>query len=600
MISVEQIKIDVRMPSDEVRVVVMQPFIRFRSDPGTPPREPFRWSEDAINDQLNGINRVLDISQGSFADRGANFTLFPEYAVPGIEGVSIINDRISETDWPKESIVIAGVHGITKSEYSDLCDVLGAVVTQSNAPDSVRDDQWVNSGVIWVKDRDGAVYKWLQPKVRPAWLEMNVSCSDMFCGSMMYVFEGQYEPSGYPCRFVTFVCFDWVASPAGSTVWRELVTRLNQLRTEAALDWVFVIQHNTKPNHPSFLNSTYQFLTDTSYAFVQRDKAIIVHANTAVSPRPVRNGQGGFSACVFSPSAQLECSGNRPTVCTQPGSLRGSDILERCKDVVFREMGECIHVFSVRIPRFVNPDATDRTCPLPTAGVYDTRDSNDPRLCGGPVPAAVKWINDSLDIMRPMSATVLSGRPLKATAEAVEPSIVAGIRAINGHTAADRVNWAACSYSDGAESRNMIRRSNADLWSRLETDAMEHLLHSLTAIGLAYGLDVSGAALHGSIQTDEGFVEVVAIRGDTYQDCRLHYDNLVQQQGSDPVLVIARDRDNLSPVPEEFLRLDEINGEKGLTFVDYQTLVNACRTEADTNTLKEKLDAFLPGPRRII
>jgi hypothetical protein len=401
---------------------------------------------------------------------------------------------------------------------------------------------------------------------------------------------------------VTFVCFDWVASPAGTTVWRELLTRLNQLWTEAqpALDWVFVIQHNKKPNHPSFLNSTYQFLTDPSYAFVQRDKAIIVHANTAVSPQPVGNGQGGFSACVFSASAQLECSGNRPTVCTQPSSLRGSDILERCKDVVFREMGECIHVFSVRVPRFVIPDATDRTCPLPTADVYATRDSNDPRLCGGPVPAAVKWINDSLDIMWPMSATVLSGRPLKATAEAVEPSIVAGIRSINGHTALDRVNWAACSYSYGTESRNVIRRSNADLWSQPETDAMQHLLHSLTAIGLAYSLDVSGAALHGSIQTDEGFVQVVAIRGDTYQDCRLHYDSLVGQQAPDPVLVIARDRDNLPSTPEEFLRLDEIDGERGLAFVDYQTLVNTCRTVADTHTLKGELDAFLPGPRRII
>lgn len=600
MISVEQIKINVRIPSDEVRVVAMQPFIKFHSDPGTPPREPYRWSENAVSEQLNDITRVLDISQDSFANRGANFTLFPEYAVPGIEGVSIINERILQTDWPKESIIIAGVHGIAKSEYAELCDMSGASVSQSNAPDSVRNDQWVNCGVIWVKDADGVVNSWLQPKVRPAWPEMNVSCNDMFCGTTMYVFEGHYEPIVYPCRFVTFVCFDWVASLAGTTVWRELVMQLNELQKEAALDWVFVIQHNKKPNHSTFLNNTYQFLTDISHPFVLRDKAIIVHANTAVSPRPVRNGQGGFSACVFSPSAQLECSSNRPTVCTQPVPLRGSDILERCKDAVFREMGECIHVFSVRTPRFVSPDATDRTCPLPTARVYGTRDSDDPRLCGDPVPAAVKWINDSLDTIRPMSATVLSGRPLKSTAEAVEPSIVAGIRAINGYMAADRVNWAACSYSYGEESRNMIRRCNADLWSQIETDAMEHLLHSLTAIGLAYSLEVTGAVLHGSIQIDERFVQIVAIRGYTYQDCRRHYDSLVQQQGPDSVLVIARDRDNFVAAPEEFLRIDEIESERGLAFLDYQTLVNACRTETDTITLKEMLDAFLPGPCRII
>jgi len=185
-------------------------------------------------------------------------------------------------------------------------------------------------------------------------------------------------------------------------------------------------------------------------------------------------------------------------------------------------------------------------------------------------------------------------------AEAIEPSILSGIRAINGHTATDWVNWAACSYSYGAESRNVIRRSNVDLWSQIETDAMEHLLHSLTAIGIAYNLEISGAVLHSSIQTDEGFVQVVAIRGDTYQDCRRHYDNLIPKQGPDPVVVIARDHDNFFATPEEFLRLDEIEDKRDLAFVDYQTLVNTCRTETETHTLKEKLDAFLPGPHRII
>lgn len=583
-----------------MRIVMMQPFIQFHSTPGSSPKEPFRWSYTAVNEQLNAINHTLDISQGSFGGRGANFTLFPEYAVPGVKGVSTINDRISETDWPNESIIIAGVHGISKSEYADLCNMLGAVVSESNAPDTVPNDQWVNCAVIWVKAYGGTIGKWVQPKVRPAWPEMNVPCSDMFRGSTIYVFEGRYEPSDYPCRIVTFICFDWVAAVAGSTVWREFLSQLNEIKTPSDLDWVFVIQHNTGPNHSSFLNNTYQFLTDTSYAFIHRDKATIIHANTAVSREPVRTGLGGFSACVLSPTAQFECNCRRPTVCTQPSSLRGSDILERCKDVVFREMGECIHVFSVRVPRFAGYDATDRTYPLPTAGVYATRDTSDPRLCNGPVPAAVKWINDSLDIMRHLSATMLSGRPLKISAEEIEPFIIAGIRAINGPMSLDQVNWATCSYSNGMVSRDLNRRDNADLWSEPEADALEHLLHSLTAIGLAYSLEISGAMLHCSIQTDNGFVQVVAIRGDTYQDCRLHYDRLVRQQSPDPVLIIARDRHNVPPVPEEFWRIDEIDGESGLAFLDFQTLINSCRALSDTHTLKEQLDAVLPGHRQII
>jgi hypothetical protein len=285
----------------------------------------------------------------------------------------------------------------------------------------------------------------------------------------------------------------------------------------------------------------------------------------------------------------------------QPRALRDSDILERCKDVVFREMGECIHAFSVRVPRFVTPDATDRTYPMPMAHVYSTGDTTDPRLSGGSVPAAVKWINDSLDYTKPLSATALAGLPLQAEAEAIQISVIADIRKANGRTATKYVNWATCSFSDGSELKNIIaRRDNPDLWEKPETDAFEHVLHSLTSIGLAYSLHVAGALLHCSIEAGERFVKVVAIRGDTHQDCRVHYDSFVPKQGSDPVLVITQDHDNFTPVPEEYWKLDETHGESGLAFLDYQTLVTNCREATDTKTLREQLDDILPGHCRII
>lgn len=599
MIDVEQIVVNVRIPSNEVRIVTMQPFIRSHSTT----EEPLRWSEDSVGGQLTAIRRTLDIAQGSIGGCSANFTLFPEYAIPGDDGVSAINDRICAATWPNESIIIAGVHGISKDEYRNLCDLLAAHVSPNNSPDSVADDKWVNCCVIWVKDQEGRIQTWVQPKVRPAWSEMNVPCNDMFCGTTLYVFECWYEPSGYPCRFTTLICYDWVASVAGTTVCQDLLAKLNQLwvHSHPDLDWVFVVQCNPKPNHPSFLNSTHQFLTDrTTYAFVQRDNATVIHANTAVSPHPTRTGQGGFSACVFSPSAQLDCSGCRPTICMQPSSLRESNILQRCKDVVFREMGECIHAFTVRVPRFVTPDTTDRTCPLPLAHVYATGESTDPRLSGAPVPAAVKWVSDALDGIEPMSATTLSGCPLKVKAEVIEPTIITAMRTIDGHAASDSVNWAACSFSHGNESRNEGRRLNADLWGTNEVDALKHVLHSLTSLGLAYNLEFESSVLHGAVQDDEGVVQVVAIRGDTHQDCRLHYDKHIPHHGTDPVLVIAHDHDNLIPTREEYSKFYETTGDSGLVFLDYQTLINKCRSAADSNMLKGQLDGILPRQRRII
>ncbi len=175
MINVQHVKIDVSIPRDAVRVVAMHPYIILRSKS----EEPFQWADIAVDRQLEAIRRTLKISQSAFAGPPANFTIFPEYSIPGTDGVAVINDRVTADDWPSESIIIAGVHGLLKPEYRDLCAMIDAQVSESNAPGCVRDDQWVSCCVIWVKDRDGVIQRWVQPKVRPAWPELSVSCNDM-------------------------------------------------------------------------------------------------------------------------------------------------------------------------------------------------------------------------------------------------------------------------------------------------------------------------------------------------------------------------------------------------------------------------------------
>ncbi|MHB1167303.1 MAG: hypothetical protein ACYC0N_02045, partial [Carboxydocellales bacterium] len=293
------------------------------------------------------------MAQDSFGGRGAIFTLFPEYSIPGLAGASVIDGRITNEAWPNESVIIAGIDGLNKAEYNSLCQELEVNVSPSNAPDSVPDAQWVNCCITWIKDQDGRVRKWVQPKIRPSWPEKRVTCHDMFCGSTVYIFKARYTQNYYPCNFFTLICYDWVAALSGTTVCDEVLNQLNNewFGTPTPLHWVFVIQHNPEPNHPLFLNSTYRFLTDSNaYPFVERKEAVVLHANTAVSVRPSRSGAGAFTSCIFSPSVQLDFTACRPTVSMHTRNLRGNDNLLRCKDVVFREMGECIHLFKVRVP----------------------------------------------------------------------------------------------------------------------------------------------------------------------------------------------------------------------------------------------------------
>ena len=598
VITVEQVVLDMTVPTDEVRVVAMQPFIVFPDNAV----EPYRWLADIVPRQLYNIQRTLDLARKVFSVDGAHFTLFPEYAVPGIQGAALIDNVVCSKNWPTGSVVIGGIDGLPKADYEKLCDSLSLQFAAGNAPACVEDGQWVNCCVVWAKDTQGAISKWVQPKIRPAWPELNVSCNDMFRGQTVYVYEARYAPTGYPCRFVTFICFDWVASVAGDTVCDELLSGLSQgLDDPLPIHWAFVIQHNPGPNHPSFLLSSYRFLTDSaSYPFVERDKAVIIHANTAVAPVPVRNGNGAFSACILSPNAQVDCTGCRPTVCMQPSALRANPTLQKCYDVVFREMGECIHVFTVRVPKFISPNATDRTYPLPKAYVYPVAPSADARLPGGPVPASVKCVNDSLDKMPLPSKVALDGCPLKAQSMMAEKSVSTSLRNRDGHAARKIVQWATSSYSGGKKSRNDQRARNADMWDATEEDALKHVFFSLTALGLAYMLHCDGTALHAYIETGSGLIQVVAVRGGTHQDCREHLDDLVSEVPVDPVLLISRDDENLTPTPDEYLRIDEIWGKGGKAFQDYGTLIKTCRNATSGQELRSTLDGILPGHRRII
>jgi len=400
--------------------------------------------------------------------------------LPGPDAVNLVEAKLSSGDWPNETVVIAGVDGLPKADYADLCQNLDVTIAPLNTPNHVENNQWVNCCLVWVKDRHGNLNRWIQPKIRPAWQEMALRYSDMFQGSAVYVFECQYTPTSYPCRFLSLLCYDWVGRISDRTVCDEVLEKLNTqwLGNPNPLHWIFVIQYNPKPNHPSFLINTYNFLTDrTNFQFVERDSAAVIHVNTAVSKHPARMGRHAFSACVFSPDTNFDCDCCRPTICMQPASLRGESILSHCKDIVFREMGECIHSFEIRVPRFVIPDATDRGYPMINASVHGTGAFNDPRLPGAAVPASVKWLNDKLDITEKVSEIDLLGCQLNTRAEEVEPDIIKALRYLDAKIIEDKMKFAVSAYSGGIKTQSENIRNNPDAWEEIETESLKHVFH---------------------------------------------------------------------------------------------------------------------------
>jgi len=600
MIDVREVKLDIRIPSDELCIVAQQPFVRFSK----PEREPFRWADTAIDSQLAAIERTLDLALEGLGGRPPTFVVFPEYAVPGARGARLVDQRLRDVTWPNDCIVIAGIDGLDHRDYEELWTTLAVDTAESISPEQVPLDKWVNSCVLWAKEQDGTVRCWIQLKVRPCWLETGVTSSDMHRGSRILTFKGSYDPSGHPCRFATFICYDWVVENGGVAVRDEFVQILDDRwkaeEANTSLDWLFVIQKNVDPMHRAFLGGTRDILADRTHAFVDRSNAVVLHLNVAGSDAPARGGDGGFSSCVFSPDANVDCLRERPrpTVYLSPNQLGRDQLLGQCKDVVFREVGECIHVFTLRVPRFLVGNAENRTLPITEAQVHAVNDSIDPRLSGSQVPASVKWINNSLDNMVLPSDTFLRDASFKQDARAIEADVIDVIRHSSGYEAADLIERAASWLSVSNSKQDQAKRGNPDLWTASEEDALQYVLDTLTCLGVAYKLKVAEPDRHGAILTDSGFVDIVVIRGRDPEDCRRHFDSFEPRlQGPDPVLVIVRG--NLSMTEGE---IDTIyhNVRTGVQFLDYHKLAMLARSTTDAEKLKESLDAYVPENRRLI
>ena len=195
MIEVIAERVDVRIPQDDVRIIALQPFIVFPSNP----TEPFQWAPEAVGDQIEVIKRTLELGINTENGVQTRFVIFPEYSIPGIDGVTVITSKVENTEWPNNSIVIGGIHGITKTEYGALCSLDNTKVADSNHPDTVGEDQWINCSVTWIKSNTGEVAKWVQPKICPAWPEQDVNYLNMYNGSSIFLYQGSYDPSRLPC-----------------------------------------------------------------------------------------------------------------------------------------------------------------------------------------------------------------------------------------------------------------------------------------------------------------------------------------------------------------------------------------------------------------
>jgi hypothetical protein len=527
----------VTLPSDRVGMVILQPFLELSA------AEPFQCADGSKNRQTAAIAQTLEIARAAHHQAAkTHFTIFPEYSICGLAAAQQIQDAINAAAWPNATVILGGTDALSKADFTTLAAQPNTFVAIQNAPANIPDGRWINCMIVWVKGANGLVEKWLQPKVSPAWPEQNVPCEDMFSGKSIYAFRGIFD-NNRPYRFSSLICYDWVASVETKKVWQwileELERQANAAGGDFALSWFFVIQHNDKPSHDTFLSEVGRFFDQNLLPSVRRENTCLVFANSAGLAGPGRTTNHGQTSLIFSPQTLFPMAANfpdgicKPTFCVGGFAYRASNLLANFHDMLFRERGACIHSFSQINPASLNIGPGGRQIALQNASVFPVPGTTDVRAPSGPVPASVKWLNDQLDSL-PSLASNYGTVPLAASANASHTQTIGVIRQINGQKAIESVKLAT----------QQTVAKNADAWGNTEAEALEHLVHTLDILSLgSTAPTISQEKAHAKVNLNGQVIDVVAVRGDSHQSCYQHSEKhfgMPRRQ----TLLVSRDRDN--------------------------------------------------------
>jgi hypothetical protein len=599
--NIETIDLNLRnlvLPSSSVGIVTAHPYIDH------PEGEPFRWAEGRV-EQIAVIRRTLNIAKSAEHGGGTtHFTIFPEYSIPGLAGVDVIDQALNDATWPVGTVVIGGTDGLSRDDYRILANGDRTYYNEANAPDEIGRDQWVNCGVIWVKSAQDCVERWLQPKSVPAMQEWDTRYEHMFPGKSTFVFRARFD-NGAPCIFFSLICFDWIASEQGQRLW-QLVLQGIEIGEDGnyPISWAFVIELNDQPNHHSFLQSAATFFqTEHQFPRTPRAQGCLLFANCAGKAGPGRVTKFGFSGLVFSHDARFTLPKCHSTYASSGRLLRKVNLLGECKDILFRESGACIHSFAQNISAFIPGGVEGRRPPIFGAWVYPIAEgTDDPRTPSTAVPASVKFLNDMLD-----SAECLSGAypnaPLAIQIAAEHRRNVGEIRHVNGSRAEQYVCRASCESVDYSDEENKPKCKAPDFWNNPEQGGLEHAVQTLDILGTGFTpIDIEHSNAHATITIRHQNTEVIAVRGKSHEDCLRHSEALFPLRGN-MMLIVSRDRDN-TPFFQAFgsilTRKANLKGEASFTdlasnkvVVGYNALLSSYTGSQTRQQLEELLYASL-------
>src|SRR5260370_33222984 len=104
MVHIERVDLAARgivLPNDRVGMVVGQPFLSLTG------AEPYLCTAVSKSKLIEDLASTLNVARA--APHGAqktHFTILPEYSIPGLDGITLVENALNDAQWPAGPVII--------------------------------------------------------------------------------------------------------------------------------------------------------------------------------------------------------------------------------------------------------------------------------------------------------------------------------------------------------------------------------------------------------------------------------------------------------------------------------------------------------------
>jgi hypothetical protein len=265
-----RIELDLQVGVDRL----IELFLLQNYTPALPPGHFSRMPSPVAESRLKFIEQLCDWARAEMnsqpADRLSIFVA-PELSLP-VACIDLLKEFAAQATRPL--IFVGGLEFFEQEEYTRL--IQSEVTDFDNKEQLLRglkEHQFVNAAVIVLRDRDGGVHTYLQPKRNLSAPEV----SQVFGCPEFLLFTSRNQTAGPRLNFVVQICSDFTSTRCVS----DLRRACSEVAPEALLDFTFVLQSNEDQEKTHWKQSAAAYFSPPENAAITGDGVLVFVNNSS-------------------------------------------------------------------------------------------------------------------------------------------------------------------------------------------------------------------------------------------------------------------------------------------------------------------------------